>query len=352
MRSLFTCPMLWTVALGCGGDDLLLPADAAATRIAIAAGDGQQGAVGSALAESIAVLVSDPTGRPVMGQPVAFGVTAGEGASLTPDTVMTGADGRAGARWILGRKVGTQQAKADLVVPGADAPSRVMFSASASPGSAERLTRVSGDDQSAPAGSLLPDSLVVRADDQFGNPVAGVSVSWAVSGGGSVSPSRVTTAANGRAAVRRILGSQAGAQGATASASGLTGSPVAFTHSATATGGGGGRGDDDPDDQVVRLSFLVQPSDAGENERITPAVKVAAINAAGSPVSGAGGEVEIRLGRGDDEARLRGDPRRALEGGVATFSDLKVDHADGMFTLIASAPGVPDVESAPFRIRD
>jgi hypothetical protein len=401
------------------------------------------------------VLVSDATGRPVMGHPVAFVVTAGDGATLTPDTTMTGADGRAGARWVLGRNVGTQRAKAELVTTESTAAGAVVFSASASPGSAAVLARVSGDDQSARAGSPLPDSLVVRAEDQFGNPVSGVQVNWTVTGGGSVTPARVTTAADGRAAVRRVLGSQVGEQGASASASGLSGSPVAFSHSATSGGGGlgggdeanvtivsgddqtgppgaqlpdplvirvtdgdgngvsgasvvwavtegggsvqpaltvtdgGGRastrwtlgpnegrnrvtaivagigsveleararrsgGNDDGDDRVVRLSFLVQPSDAKENERFSPTVAVAAVNAAGSPVASADGEVELRLGREEgDDARLRGDTRRRLEDGVATFPDLKVDDAEGTFTLIASAGGLPDVESAPFRIHD
>lgn len=231
-----------TLTLACSGDDLLLPGDSAATRIAIAGGDGQQGAVGATLAESISVVVSDATGRPVMGQPVAFGVTAGEGAELIPDTALTGEDGRAGARWVLGRDAGTQRAAAELVTGEPDAAPSVVFSASASPGSAAVLAPVSGDNQSAPAGSLLPDSLVVRVEDQFGNPVAGTSVNWTVSGGGSVTPTHVTTSSSGRAAVRRLLGSQAGEQGATASASGLSGSPVTFSHSATTSGGGGGGG--------------------------------------------------------------------------------------------------------------
>jgi hypothetical protein len=444
-------------ALACGGDDLLLPGDATATRIAIAGGDGQQGAVGATLAESISVLVSDVTGRPVMGQPVAFAVTAGEGAELNPDTATTGADGRAGARWVLGRDVGTQRAQAELVTGEPDAAPSVVFTASASPGSAAALVLVSGDDQSAPASSALPDSLVVRATDAFGNPVAGLSVAWAVTGGGSVSPALVTTGGNGRAAVRRILGNVPGSQGATASAGGVSGSPVAFSHTATTAGGGGDddddqgrvtivsgndqtgdvdkelrdplvirvtdqagrgisgaavvwvvtegggsakpvfgttdgsgrantrwtlgpqpglnrlsavvtglgtvnfeahgtrRGDDDgddSDDRIVRLSFLVQPSDSEEDERLSPAVQVAAVNVGGATVPSAEGEVEVRLGRNPEDARLRGDRTQRFAGGVATFDDLRVDKEGGSYTLIAGVGGLPDVESAPFQIDD
>ncbi|MGH7630512.1 MAG: Ig-like domain-containing protein [Gemmatimonadales bacterium] len=439
------------LALACGGDDLLLPGDGAASRIAIAEGDGQSGPVGATLPDSISVLVSDATGRPVMGQPVAFVVTAGDGAVLAPDTALTGADGRAGATWVLGRDAGTQRAQAELVALEGEARS-VVFSASAVPGSAAVLALVSGDNQTAPAGTALPDSLVVRVEDQFGNPVAGASVTWTASGGGSVSSPRVTTPVNGRAAVRRTLGPQPGEQAAVASASGLDGSPMAFTHTATGGGGGGGGGDDDArvtivsgddqngeagselpnplvirvtdgegraiggasvvwvvtegggfvqpvfgstdaggrastrwtlgpnpgrnrvsaavgglgtvefeargtkrdgdgggdDDRIVRLSFVVQPSDAEEDERLSPAVQVAAVNAGGTPVSSAPGEVEVRLGQNSENARLRGDRTRVFEGGVATFDDLKVTREGAGYTLIAS--GGTEVESGPFRI--
>ncbi len=319
----YTIAFALSLAVACGGDDLLLPGDGAATRIAIAGGDGQSGAVGATLADSISVLVSDATGRPVMGQPVAFVVTAGDGGVVSPDTALTGADGRAGARWVLGRDAGTQSAQAELVTREGEAPS-VVFSASATPGSAAVLALVSGDRQTAPAGTALPDSLVVRVEDQFGNPVAGASVTWTVSGGGFVSSTRVTTPANGRAAVRRTLGLKPGEQGAAASVSGLDGSPMAFTHTATSTGGGGG-----DDDRIVRLSFLVQPSDAGKDERISPAVQVAAVNASGAPVSSAPGEVEVRLEQNPENAQLRGDRTRPLEGGAATFDDLKGDARGG-----------------------
>lgn len=344
MRPAILCALACALALACGGDDLLLPGDSTATRIAIAGGDGQEGAVGATLAESISVLVSDATGRAVMGQAVAFVVTAGEGAALIPDTALTGEDGRAGARWVLGRNAGTQRAVAELVISDPDPAPSVVFSASASPGSAAVLARVSGDNQSAPAGSLLPDSLVVRAEDQFGNPVAGTSVNWTVSGGGSVIPTRVTTASDGRAAVRRLLGSRVGEQGAAAAVSGLSGSPVTFSHSATRPG------DDDADDRIVGLSFLVQPSDAKEDERFSPPVQVAAVNAGGTPVASASGEAEVRLGRNPEGARLRGDRTRDLKDGVATFADLKVDKEGDGYTLIASAAGLSETESAPFRI--
>jgi len=78
-------------------------------------------------------------------------------------------------------------------------------------------------------------SVIVR--DANGNPVAGVSVTFAVaSGGGTVAPtSPVTTGANGIAAVTSwTLGTTAGPNTLTATATGLTGSPLTFTATGTA----------------------------------------------------------------------------------------------------------------------
>jgi hypothetical protein len=108
----------------------------------------------------------------------------------------------------------------------------VNFTATALSGTGAAMELANGDNQTAPVRSALPDSLVVRVADALGNPVAGVDVQWTVAGGGSISPTTVTTGADGLAAAERVLGSAAGAQSATAASTGLT--PVAFTHTAIA----------------------------------------------------------------------------------------------------------------------
>src|SRR5262249_24442782 len=80
--------------------------------------------------------------------------------------------------------------------------------------------------------SALPDSLVVRVTDALDNPVAGVEVTWAVDGGGSISPTSVTSDANGLAAAERVLGNTAGSQTAEASSAALP--PITFTQTAQA----------------------------------------------------------------------------------------------------------------------
>src|SRR5262245_5005803 len=133
---------------------------------------------------------------------------------------------------------------------------------------------VSGNTQSGPAGSALPVPLVVAAKDANGNPVAGVSVAFAVTaGGGTVSAATVATGSTGQAQVLWTLGRTLGSNAATASVSGLTGSPVTFT--ATATVGAAA--------QLALVSGDNQTAAAGAT--LSPFV-VAVKDALGNPVSG------------------------------------------------------------------
>src|SRR5439155_99605 len=96
--------------------------------------------------------------------------------------------------------------------------------------------------QSAPAGSAVgsPPSVIVH--DGSGNPVQGVTVTFApAAGSGSVSGGTQTTNESGIATVGSwTLSTTAGTNTLTATSSGLTGSPVTFT--ADGTAGAAGRG--------------------------------------------------------------------------------------------------------------
>ena len=223
LRAVLLCvPTL--LAGGCGGGDLVLPSDAGPTRLEIVGGNEQSGTAGSALADSLVVRLRDAQDRAVAGLEVAFSTESGE---VSPDTVVTDDDGLAATEWVLGGGIGTQAVDAKVV----GSALAVRFTASAGSGNATRLVLARGDAQSAPVGTALADSLVVRAEDAFGNPVAGVEVAWEADIG-EVSPASTVTGADGLAAARRILGPGAGEQTTTATAVGLTGSPLTFTHTA------------------------------------------------------------------------------------------------------------------------
>jgi hypothetical protein len=70
-----------------------------------------------------------------------------------------------------------------------------------------QLQVVDGDEQAGAAGEPLADPIVVRTVDASGQPVAGVTVTFAVAaGGGSVHPTSATTSTDGRAQTTWTLG--------------------------------------------------------------------------------------------------------------------------------------------------
>ncbi|MEX0843189.1 MAG: Ig-like domain-containing protein, partial [Gemmatimonadota bacterium] len=131
--------------------------------------------------------------------------------SATPTT--TNAQGIAATSWTLGPDAGTQTLTASA------AGQSVQFSATAEPAGAAAIAVHSGNNQTGTVGTALENPLEARVTDQYGNPVAGVSVSWTPANG-SVSATPTTTNAQGIAATSWTLGPDAGTQTLTASAAG------------------------------------------------------------------------------------------------------------------------------------
>lgn len=201
------------------------------SQLAAVAGSLQTGTVGQAAPESLVVEVVDQFGNPVTGAIVTWAVTAG-GGSVSAPSVATDALGRAAVAWTLGSLVGTQRATA-AVANLAGPP--LEFVATALTGAAAQIVLVSGNAQSDIVGTPLADPYVVRVTDAFGNPVAGVGIIWGVtSGGGSITPLAALTNASGLDSAIRTLGTVAGLNldTATATVPGLIGSPIVFAATA------------------------------------------------------------------------------------------------------------------------
>ena len=310
---------------------------AGASRIEAVSGGGQAASVGTELADPLIVRVIDGFGNGVEGVTVSW--SADEG-SVSPTESVTGQDGRASTSWTLGSTAGSQSASAS----GSDlSGSPVGFTATARAGGADRLLRVSGDDQSARPGTALGNPLLVRLLDKDGNGVPNRAVSWVVAtGGGSVQPGTSTTDDEGRASTEWTLGPGEGSNTLNAVVSGV--GFVGF--SATATGGGGGGGGD-----ARRLEFLVQPTDVEEDRRISPAVEVVVLDQAGNRVTDREFEVKLELVREGRRGSLEGDREQRTQGGVARFSDLEVDR-EGEYRLRASADGLSPADSDRFEVED
>jgi hypothetical protein len=93
-----------------------------------------------------------------------------------------------------------------------------------------------GSGQTSMVGTAVPTAIGVTVKDQSGSPMSGVAVTFAVSaGGGFLNPATDTTDGQGRATTAWVLGNTAGSNnnGATATVSGYSGAPAAFTASAT-----------------------------------------------------------------------------------------------------------------------
>jgi hypothetical protein len=310
---------------------------AGASRMAAAEGNGQTGPVGNLLPGQLLVLITDEFGNPVAGVPVDWEAQDG---TVDPTSSVTGADGRAGTSWTLGPSAGAQTVVASS--PQLEG-SRVEFTATARSGNPNSLVRVSGDGQSAAAGTELPNALVVRLVDEAGNGVPDRPVSWVVaSGGGSVAPATSTTDEAGRASTSWTVGAGANTLNAVVSGVGVVG----FT--ATGTSGGGGGGGGGGASTPTRMEFRVQPSDTEEGETMSPSVQVAVLDQAGNLVTDR--EFPIKLELLDDRGRVRAEGTARTRSGVATFT-IRLSR-DGEYRLRASTDGLPSVESDRFEVED
>jgi len=229
----FTLIAATMVLATCRARDTTAPPVAA--RLDRFSGHAQTGVAGQALSQPLVVAVTTATGTGVAGISVTWTVTAGNG-SLSSQFTTTDAQGHASVSLTLGPTAGSDVDTVTAGVAGL-AGSPVVFAASATAGTPAQLTLVSGDNQTGTAGDTLPARLVIAAQDQFGNPTSGVPIAWTVTaGGGGMSSASGNTDGQGYAAVVWTLGPLAGNGNntATATASGLAGSPVSFTASATA----------------------------------------------------------------------------------------------------------------------
>ena len=199
-----------TAAAGAATGSVNLSVTQLATMLEKVSGDGQLGPAGEPLPEPLVVQAHDRLGNPAIGVPVEFQIMEG-GGSPTPAQTQTDVQGRASTTWTLGALAGEAQAVRGFL--SFSVGQGVNFTATAVPGLPTEIVVVSGDGQAAPRLSTLSDTLTVRVEDRFQNPVAGVTVEFAViAGGGSVQPSSTITDLGGLATTQWTLGEPLGDQ--------------------------------------------------------------------------------------------------------------------------------------------
>jgi adhesin/invasin len=230
------------------------------------AGDNQTAQVNKPVAIAPQVRVMDAAGNGVSGVTVDFSVASG-GGTVVVSRVITASDGRASVgAWILGPTPGPNTLTASVT-----GLTSVTFDAVATGGPAVSMQPVSLVTQSGTAGQAAgsPPSVVVR--DAQGNPVAGVTVTFAVTlGGGTLAGASQITGATGIATVGSwTFGAIAGANTVVASSTGLP----SVTFNATTVG---------VPTQMVAFAGNNQAAIAGTQVLTKPAVRVTDANGVGT----------------------------------------------------------------------
>jgi adhesin/invasin len=256
-------------AAGCGGGGSSGP-NTNPAQIVASAGENQVGAAGQQLGAALEVTVKDAAGSPVANVTVTWAVASG-GGSVTPGSNTTGADGKATATRTLGPGAGAQTATATV--------------SGVTPATFHHIAQIQGATQIAANGALIrsdsvlstvPFSVVVR--DQNSQVVAGVTVTWSLSGGGgNLSQPTSITDASGIASVNLTLDQVAAPRSVQAAVTGLQGSPVQFTENgvagnATQAALSGGNFQAGPVSSPLPLPLTVIVKDAYDNPKVGTSV--------------------------------------------------------------------------------
>lgn len=178
------------------------------TQMIIHAGNKQSGQAGSILPTQLTVATLDAYKNSVPGITVTFVDQSGLG-NLNPSTTVSNSLGFAPVSYQLPNTDGTYKIVATASASQCPACKKQTFAETATGDAPAALVAVSGDNQSAPVNTALAQPLVVQVNDQGGNPIAGVSVTFSAPSG-TLSSASVTTNASGQASVNYTTGGSAG----------------------------------------------------------------------------------------------------------------------------------------------
>jgi hypothetical protein len=191
--------------------------------IVVTGGNNQTGSPGTTLPAPLTVQALN-SGVPVAGVSISF--NDGKKGTFTPNPAITNSSGVASTSLTL-----PVTAQTLTVTAGSTGYKSATLTETAST-AALTLTATAGNNQTGGTGTILPTALTVEATSN-GNPVSGVSVTFATTNGGSFGSATVTTGSNGMASTTYTLPATAGTVTITASATSYT--SATFTETATAS---------------------------------------------------------------------------------------------------------------------
>jgi hypothetical protein len=192
-------------------------APTAAVILTRASGSGQAAPVATTLPKPLVAKAADQYGNGVPGISVTFS-DGGKGGSLSANPVTTGSTGLAAVNYTTPTKSG----KVVLTAAAAGLPTLNIF-VTATPRPPSGISVVSGNNQAAAPSTTLAEALVAKVTDQYGNLIAGASVTFDDGGaGGSFSANPATTGTTGTASVNYTTPSNSGAVTVTATVAGVS----------------------------------------------------------------------------------------------------------------------------------
>jgi hypothetical protein len=193
--------------------------------LSVVTGNSQSAPVASTLPVALEVKAIDPiAGKTLSGVTVTFS-DGGKGGKFSSATGVTDANGTVQTTYMLPSKVASYTVTASASGLGA-----ATFTETATASSPSLVAIISGKGQTAAAGTVLPNPVVARVGDVYGNAVPGVAVTFSDKGaGGSFSADPVNTDAKGHATVSYTAGTSAGNLTITAQVAGLRAASVPET---------------------------------------------------------------------------------------------------------------------------
>jgi len=163
-------------------------------------GNTQTAYVGTTLPTALTINSVNPyTNQPIPNVTVTFS-DGGAGGTFSNPTVVTDVNGNATTTYTLPTKPKT------ITITGSSSGySSAIFTETAAAGPVSALSTVSGGKQTGTVGTTLPNPLVVKAKDPFGNLVTGASVNFTDGVGGTFNPNPAATGSNGEASTSYTL---------------------------------------------------------------------------------------------------------------------------------------------------
>ena len=152
---------------------------APATTLITYSGAKQTGDAGSVLPNPLVTEALDAYRNPVPGVPVTF--TANKNGIPNPTSATTDARGLASTSLQLPQTVGTV-----TVTASSSGLHSALFAEYSVAGQVASVMVTGGNNQVAPAGTMLPQNLAVVVGDQYGNPVQGVAITFSDGGVGGI----------------------------------------------------------------------------------------------------------------------------------------------------------------------